>query len=225
MTIQHPARTKPHPSNVRYLILQTSVDLSGPGQPLGKGSSMSVVVRHHAAGMTKDQYSVIADVTLSDLQSAKGFVAHYAFLEGDGLTVSEIWDTQADHDAFFDEHIKPKLPQEIPTPVVFEVLGATTARTMVGGAAHTARHAVGVLGGAAGGAWSWTRSKLGDLAHRSEKGEAGAVEPAGTTTPASAPPEAPPAKGVAAGKATGDTLGKAKAKPAPSTGKSGGTSI
>ena len=218
--------------------------LSGPGQPLGKGNSMSVVVRHHAPGMTKDQYSAIAEVTLSDLQSAKGFVAHYAFLEGDGLTVSEIWDTQADHDAFFDEHIKPKLPQEMPTPAVFEVLGATTARTMVGGAAHTARHAVEVLGGAAGGAWSWTRSKLGDLTHRSEKDEAGtAVEPAGTTTPAaaSAPPEAPPAKGAAAKStsveaapaqstpstvppATGDTLGKAKAKPAPSTGKSGGTS-
>ena len=106
--------------------------LSGPGQPLGKGNSMSVVVRHHAPGMTKDQYSAIADVTLSDLQSAKGFVAHYAFLEGDGLTVSEIWDTQADHDAFFDEHIKPKLTQEIPTPAVLEVLGATTARTVVG---------------------------------------------------------------------------------------------
>ncbi|UOT03860.1 hypothetical protein [Rhodococcus opacus] len=180
--------------------------------------------------MTKDQYSAIAEVTLSDLQSAKGFIAHYAFPEGDGLTVSEIWDTQADHDAFFDEHIKPKLPQEIPTPAVFEVLGATTARTMVGGAAHTARHAVEVLGGAAEGAWSWTRSKLGDLAHRSEKTEAGtAVEPAGTTTPAApastsaeaAPPQSTPST---VPPATGDTLGKAKAKPAPSTGKSGGTS-
>ncbi|EKT80481.1 hypothetical protein Rwratislav_00280 [Rhodococcus wratislaviensis IFP 2016] len=187
--------------------------------------------------MTKDQYSAIAEVTLSDLQSAKGFIAHYAFLEGDGLTVSEIWDTQADHDAFFDEHIKPKLPQEIPTPAVFEVLGATTARTMVGGAAHTARHAVEVLGGAAGGAWSWTRSKLGDLTHRSEKAEAGtAVEPAGTTTPASAsaPPEAPPAKGAAAGEAAAKST-SAEAAPAstsaeaappqstPSTGKAGGT--
>ncbi|KXF49522.1 hypothetical protein AXA44_24195 [Rhodococcus sp. SC4] len=185
--------------------------------------------------MTKDQYSAIADVTLSDLQSAKGFVAHYAFLEGDGLTVSEIWDTQADHDAFFDEHIKPKLPQEIPTPAVFEVLGATTARTMVGGAAHTARHAVEVLGEAAGGAWSWTRSKLGDLTHRSEKDEAGtAVEPAGTTTPA--PASAPPAKGAAAKSTSAEAAPpqstpstvppatKAKAKAAPSTGKSGGTS-
>lgn len=91
---------------------------------------MSVVIRHHAPGMTADQYSGIAEVTLDELESATGFVAHYAFLEGDGLTVSEIWDTQADHDAFFDEHIKPKLPQEIPTPAVFEVLNAITARTI-----------------------------------------------------------------------------------------------
>ncbi|MFZ2176253.1 MAG: hypothetical protein WAW17_19890 [Rhodococcus sp. (in: high G+C Gram-positive bacteria)] len=94
---------------------------------------MSVVVRHHAPGMTADQYSAIADVTMGDIQSAHGFIAHYAFLEGDGLTVSEIWETQADHDAFFDEYIRPKLPQEIPTPAVFEVINATTGNT-VGGA-------------------------------------------------------------------------------------------
>ncbi|RZL73428.1 MAG: hypothetical protein EOP32_36845 [Rhodococcus sp. (in: high G+C Gram-positive bacteria)] len=168
--------------------------------------------------MTKDQYSAV-DVTVDDLQSAKGFIAHYAFLEGDGLTVSEIWDTQADHDAFFDEHIRPKLPQEIPSPAVFVVLNAITARTLVGGAAHTARHAVGVLGGAAGGAWSWTRGKLGELTPRSEKADAGPeVEPGSTATPEpeSAPPEAPPAKGGA--------TGKAKTKSAPSTGDAGGTS-
>ncbi|RZL71519.1 MAG: hypothetical protein EOP32_39915 [Rhodococcus sp. (in: high G+C Gram-positive bacteria)] len=39
--------------------------------------------------------------------------------------------------------------------------------------------------------------------------------PISNSTRASAPPEAPPAKGAA---------GKAKAKPAPSTGKAGGTS-
>ena len=156
--------------------------------------------------MTADQYSAIADVTMGDLQSAKGFIAHYAFLEGDGLTVSELWDTQADHDAFFDEHIRPKLPQEIPTPAVFEVLNTATAKTVVGGAAHTARHAVGVLGGAAGGAWSWTRSKVEELRQRSEKAEA-ALESA--TTPGSAP------------LATGGAAGKVKAEPAPSTGDGG----
>jgi len=213
---------------------------------------MSVVVRHHAPGMTADQYSAIADVTMADLQSAKGFIAHYAFLEGDGLTVSEIWDTQADHDAFFNEHIRPKLPQEIPTPAVFEVLNAATAMTFVGGAArtagHAAGHAAGVLGGAAGRVWSWTRGKLGELTHRSEKAEAGpGGESASTTTPGSepAPPEAPPvAKGGATGEATakptpaeaapaqsatskvptakGGATGKAKS--APSTGNAGGTS-
>lgn len=214
---------------------------------------MSVVIRRHAPGMTADQYSAIADVTMADLRSAKGFVAHYAFLEGDGLTVSEIWDTQADHDAFFDEHIRPKLPQEIPTPAVFEILNAATAPTIVASAAHTAGHAVGVLGGAAGGAWSWMRGKLGELTHRSGKAEAeprSGIESASTTTPGSVPPvppEAPPvAKIGATGEATAKPVpaeaapaqsatpevpaakagatGKTKAKSAPSTGKTGGTS-
>jgi len=202
---------------------------------------MSVVIRHHAPGMTADQYSAV-DVTVDDLQSAKGFIAHYAFLEGDGLTVSEIWDTQADHDAFFDEHIKPKLPQEIPPPAVFEVLGAITARTMVGGAAHTAKHAAGMLGGAAGDVWSWTRGKLGELTHRPEKAEAKTgSQPEIAATPE---PEALPATGGTAGKsaakptptapaqatpsevppAKGGATGKAKAKAAPATGSADDTS-
>ncbi|NMM92511.1 hypothetical protein B2J88_51195 [Rhodococcus sp. SRB_17] len=175
---------------------------------------MSVVIRHHAPGMTADQYSAIAEVTLDELQSAKGFVAHYAFLEGDSLTVSEIWDTQADHDAFFDEHIKPKLPQEIPTPAVFEVLNATTARTMVGGAAHTAKHAAGMLGGAAGDVWSWTRGKLGELTHRSEKAEAKTGSQPEIT--ATLEPEALPATGGAAGKSAAKPTPTAPAQSTPS---------
>jgi len=31
-----------------------------------------------------------------------------------GLTVSEIWDTPAERDAYFDEFIKPKLPRRYP---------------------------------------------------------------------------------------------------------------
>ncbi len=126
----------------------------------------------------------------------------------DGLTVSEIWDTRADYDAFFDEHIKPKLPQAIPTPAstpsptpdglgdsaavhpsrcwhrgarwrgpssdaawggVFEVLNAATATILVGVPPAPPDMPSGVLGGA----WSWTRSKLGELTHRSEKADAG----------------------------------------------------
>lgn len=175
---------------------------------------MSVVVRHHAPGMTADQYSAIADVTMGDIQSANGFIAHYAFLEGDGLTVSEIWETQADHDAFFDEYIRPKLPQEIPTPAVFEVINATTRNT-VGSAARAARNVVGGLQGAAVGAWSWTRSTLRNLTHTSTKPEAG---PESATKPQPEPhfSEAPPVKA--------DATDETAAKPTPSTGAGGGAS-
>lgn len=138
---------------------------------------MSVVIRHHAPGMTAEQYTTIAEATLDELESAKGFLAHYAFLEGDGLTVSEIWNTQDDHDTFFGDHIKPKLPQEIPTPAVFEVLNATTARTRVGGAARTAKHTAAMLEGAAGNVWSWTRGKVRELTHHPKKPEVQAGSP------------------------------------------------
>jgi heme-degrading monooxygenase HmoA len=87
---------------------------------------MSVVVRHHASGMTADQYSAVATPTTDALRNASGFIAHYAFAEGDGMTVSEIWESQADHDKFFDEVIRPKLPQEIPPPAVFDVINTIT---------------------------------------------------------------------------------------------------
>lgn len=83
---------------------------------------MSVVIRHHASGMTPEQYTTVSTSTTDSLRAAKGFIAHYAFAEGDGVTVSEIWETQGDHDAFFDEVIRPKLPQEMPPPKVFKVI-------------------------------------------------------------------------------------------------------
>lgn len=158
---------------------------------------MPVLVRHHASDMTADQYSAIADGTMGKLRSATGFLAHYAFLEGDGLTLCEIWETKTDHDAYFDKYVQPRLPQKTPAPAVFDLLNATTAAVTVGGAARTAKHAVGVLGGAAGGAWSWTRTKVHDLTHRSEQandGPEGDQERTDEPAPVSAQSEVPVAK-------------------------------
>ena len=87
---------------------------------------MSVFVRFHTPGFTEEMYQGVAAQATDASKAAPGFIAHYAFLDGDGMTVSEIWDTQAEQEAFFSEHILPKLPQEIPAAQVFEIINTIT---------------------------------------------------------------------------------------------------
>jgi len=87
---------------------------------------MSVFVRFHTPGFTEEMYQVVAAKGTDAIKAAHGFIAHYAFLEGDGLTVSEIWDSHAEQEAYFNEYVLPNLPQEIPAAQVFEIFNTTT---------------------------------------------------------------------------------------------------
>ena len=147
--------------------------------------------------MTADQYSAIADDTMGRLRSAKGFLAHYAFLEGDGLTVCEIWETKTDHDAFFDKYVRPRLSQHTPAPGgVRRPQRRLRRRCLRRRWARTAKHAVGVLEERPEGL-SWSRTKVHDLTHRSERaadGPEGEQERTDEPASVSAQPEVPAAK-------------------------------
>ena len=57
---------------------------------------------------------------------ADGFVAHYAIVEDGGITVIEIWDSIDQHDAWFNEVVKPHLPPDTPEPKFAEVHNSNT---------------------------------------------------------------------------------------------------
>ena len=44
------------------------------------------------------------------LQAAPGFRSHLAYADAPGWTVVEVWDSEAEFNAFFDVNVKPNLP-------------------------------------------------------------------------------------------------------------------
>lgn len=87
---------------------------------------MSVLMRTHGVGSTEEHYRGVIGPVTDFLRAANGFVAHYAFMEGDGLTISEIWNSRAEFEAYFNEHIVPMLPEGAPAPEFFEIMNTIT---------------------------------------------------------------------------------------------------
>jgi len=83
--------------------------------------AMTVLKQHHAAGMPAEVYDQVAAGVMPSQSAADGFVAHYAIVEDGGITVIEIWDSIAQHDAWFNEVVKPQLPPGTPDPTFAEL--------------------------------------------------------------------------------------------------------
>jgi len=79
---------------------------------------MPVLIRHRPAGMTAAQYDQIAPPLIEKLKEQAGFVFHVSYESADGLVVAEVWETQEQHDAWFNEIVKPAVPVEISQEVV-----------------------------------------------------------------------------------------------------------
>ncbi len=88
---------------------------------------MPVLKRHHAPGMPADAYDQIVTQDFQATQrNADGFVAHYAVVENGGITVVEIWASVDQHDAWFDDAVRPFLPPGTPEPTFVDLLASNT---------------------------------------------------------------------------------------------------
>jgi hypothetical protein len=87
---------------------------------------MSVLKRHRVPGIPKEAYGQIADSVAASMSSASGFVAHYAVVDDGVLTVFEIWDSQAEHDKWYGETVRPQLPEGAPPPEILEIIRTMT---------------------------------------------------------------------------------------------------
>ena len=68
---------------------------------------MAVLIRHRAEGMTLGQYDEISPPLLAELKGQPGFVLHVAFEDSQGFCVAEIWESQEQHDSYFNEKVVP----------------------------------------------------------------------------------------------------------------------
>jgi heme-degrading monooxygenase HmoA len=78
---------------------------------------MPVLIRHRAP-MTLAQYDESAPALVEMIKKQPGFLFHAAYEDGSGAVVAEVWETQEQHDTWFDANVKPNVPFEITQEVI-----------------------------------------------------------------------------------------------------------
>ena len=78
---------------------------------------MAVLIRHRAP-MSTAQYDEIAPPIVEQIKKQPGFLFHVSYEDAGGLVVAEVWETQEQHDSWFDANVKPNVPVEITQEVV-----------------------------------------------------------------------------------------------------------
>ena len=71
---------------------------------------MTVLVRVTAAGMDQATYDQIAPGLHPLLKKQPGFIMHVAYPITGGFAVGEVWESQAQQEAWYNEFVKPNLP-------------------------------------------------------------------------------------------------------------------
>jgi len=79
---------------------------------------MAVLVRHRSPELSLAQYDEISPPIVEKLKQQPGFVLHVAFEDSQGFCVAEIWESQEQHDAWFNDNVVPNVPVEIKQEVV-----------------------------------------------------------------------------------------------------------
>jgi hypothetical protein len=79
---------------------------------------MAVLVRHRSPELSLAQYDEISPLIVEKLKLQPGFVLHVAFEDSQGFCVAEIWESQEQHDAWFNDNVVPNVPVEIKQEVV-----------------------------------------------------------------------------------------------------------
>jgi heme-degrading monooxygenase HmoA len=78
---------------------------------------MAVLIRHRAA-MSPGQYDESAPPLTALIVQQPGFLFHVSYEDAQGFVVAEVWETQEQHDAWFEANVKPNVPFEITQEVI-----------------------------------------------------------------------------------------------------------
>jgi heme-degrading monooxygenase HmoA len=73
---------------------------------------MAVLVKILNRGMTLDMYDQIATPILAEIKRQAGFQIHACYATGDGLIVTEVWDTAEQQRAWFEKYVRPNIPAD-----------------------------------------------------------------------------------------------------------------
>ena len=74
------------------------------------GGPMAVLVKISATGMDQAVYDQMVPGLHPLLKKQPGFIVHVAYPIAGGFAVDEVWESKALHDAWYNEFVKPNLP-------------------------------------------------------------------------------------------------------------------
>ena len=77
---------------------------------------MPVLMTSEMPGLTQEGYDRMAAALLPALTSADGFIAHAAGPVDGGFEVTELWESEEAHSAWFAERVAPTVPAGAPAP-------------------------------------------------------------------------------------------------------------
>jgi heme-degrading monooxygenase HmoA len=78
---------------------------------------MAILIRHRSE-LTAAQYDEIAPPLVEILRTQPGFVLHVTYEDAGGFVVGEVWETQEQHDTWFEAFVKPNVEAEITHEVI-----------------------------------------------------------------------------------------------------------
>ena len=78
---------------------------------------MAVLMTAQIPGATQEMIDGMRPV-LDKIRDQNGFVIHTNGPVADGWRVVEVWDSQADFEAWFEANVKPAFPDGAPMPVI-----------------------------------------------------------------------------------------------------------
>jgi hypothetical protein len=90
---------------------------------------MPVLLIAEQPNMDKETYLAMLKPLMPLLRSAKGFVSHAGGARpAGGMRITEIWETRADQQKFFDENLKSSLPPGLEPDLTCQELQAGFTR-------------------------------------------------------------------------------------------------
>ena len=84
------------------------------------GIGMAVLIRHRPQGFGAAQYDETSPPLVEQVKKQPGFVLHVAFEDSQGFCVAEVWESQEQHDSWFNENVVPNVPVIIDAVVAIE---------------------------------------------------------------------------------------------------------
>jgi len=77
---------------------------------------VAVLIIDEVPGMTQEAYEGLNALLHGPSRMAAGFIFHAAGPISGGWQITELWESQQDREAFFEEYVAPLLPAGAPLP-------------------------------------------------------------------------------------------------------------